>query len=239
MTEWAARRFWTEVTVTGAETGFSIALDGRPVRTPGKTLLEVPSREMAEEVAAEWRAQEGVIDPRAMPFTRSANSALDKVAPQQAEVAAMLAAYGETDLLCHRAEHPERLVRRQAEAWDPVLDWAAGALGAKLEVAQGVMPVAQDPASLARLSAQVAAFDAFRLTGFHDLVALSGSLLLGFAVTEGFRSPPDAWELSRIDETFQAEEWGADEEAEAAAAARRAAFLHAARFFALSGRPGG
>lgn len=235
MTEWKARRFWKAAEVTEEDAGYGIALDGRPVRTPSKTLLTVPTRAMADEVAAEWDAQGEVIDPRTMPFTRSANSAIDKVAPQFEAVAAMIAEYGDTDLLCYRAERPEGLIARQEEAWDPVLDWAEGALGARLSVGAGVMYVAQDRAALDRLGAQVRAFDIYRLTAFHDLVQLSGSLLLGFAVTEGFRSPEDAWTLSRIDEDWQIAEWGEDEEAAEAAAARRAAFLHAARFFGLCG----
>ena len=235
MTEWAAKRFWKAAEVAEVDGGYGVTLDGRPVRTPGKALLTVPTRVLADEVAAEWNAQGEKIDPLSMPFTRSANSALEKVTPQHAEVADMLAAYGETDLICYRAEGPEALIQRQAEHWDPLLDWAETALGARLKVASGVMPVTQDPAALDRLAAQVHAFDPFRLTGFHDLVALSGSLVIGFAVTGGFRSPEEAWRLSRVDEDWQIEEWGADEEAAEAAAARRAGFLHAARFFALCG----
>ncbi len=235
MTEWAAKRFWKAAEVTDAGSGYGVALDGRPVRTPGKALLTVPTRALAEEVAAEWNAQDEKIDPLSMPFTRSANSALEKVTPQHDEVAAMLAGYGETDLICYRAEGPQPLIDRQAEHWDPLLDWAETALGARLNVASGIMPVEQDPAALDRLAAQVRSFDPFRLTGFHDLVALSGSLVIGFAVTNGFRGAEEAWRLSRIDEDWQIEEWGADEEAAEAAAAKQAAFLHAARFFALSG----
>lgn len=235
MTGWASKRFWTEVSVAPEGGAWAVRLDDRPVRTPLKAPLVVPTEPFAEEVAGEWRAQGAEIDPRAMPATRLANAALDKVAAQRAEVAAMLAGYGASDLLSHRAEAPERLVERQRAAWDPVMAWAAEALGAPLAHGQGVMPVAQDPASLDRLRARVDAIPPFRLAAFHDLVALSGSLVLALAVTEGWLAPEEAWSLSRLDEDFQAEEWGVDEEAAEAAAARRRAFLDAARFWRLLG----
>ncbi len=235
MSEWKAKRFWKAAAVLDLPGGFGVSLDGRPVRTPAKALLTVPTEAMARRVAAEWDAQEGAIDPRSMPVTRSANAALDKVTPQFDEVADLLAAYGDTDLLCYRAEGPAELAARQAAAWDPVLDWAAGALGARLVPAAGVMHVAQDPAALERLRAQVRALDSFRLTAFHDLVGLSGSLILGFAVTEGFRGPEAAWDLSRIDEAWQIEQWGPDEEEAALTEGKRRAFLHAAEFFGLCG----
>ena len=110
MSEWAPRRFYKHATVEEAEGGFTVHLDGRPLRTPGKVPLVVPTRGIAEAMAEEWRAQDEKIDPRTMPFTRTANSAIDKVAPQHADVAAMLAEYGDSDLLCYRAESPAPLV---------------------------------------------------------------------------------------------------------------------------------
>ena len=160
MSEWKAKRFWKEATAREETGGFGIFLDGRPVRTPAKRALVVPTPGFAEAVAAEWNAQHEVIDPNSMPFTRSANAALDKVAVQHAEVAQLLAAYGDSDLLCYRAEHPQALVARQAEQWDPMLDWAETALGARLEARAGVMHVPQDPAALDRLSQRVHAMTA-------------------------------------------------------------------------------
>ena len=139
MTEWKARRFWKSVTVEPLDEGFGIRLDDRPVRTPGKLALRVPTRALAQEIAEEWELQDGVIDPLSMPFTRAANSAVEKVAPQRAEVAAMLAGYGDSDLLCYRAAAPDELVARQAAAWDPLLDWAKTRHGARLIPVQGVM----------------------------------------------------------------------------------------------------
>jgi chaperone required for assembly of F1-ATPase len=232
---WTLKRFWKDVAVTKQADGYGVALDGRPVRTPGKTPLILPTRLLAEWVAQEWEAQAEKIDPMGMPATRTANSAIDKVTPQKAEVAAMLAAYGGSDLLCYRADGPVELVTRQTDEWNPLLDWAAERYDARLIVTTGVMPVAQDSAALVRLAAEVGSQDVFRLAAFHDLVALSGSLILALAVCEGRLDPETAWSLSRIDEDWQAQQWGRDDEAEAAAAIKMAAFAHAARFHALCG----
>lgn len=233
MTGWAPKRFWTAATVQPAPGGFTVTLDGRPVKTPAKALLVVPTAAMAQAIAAEWDAQTGTIDPEGMPCTRAANSALDKLSVQGPEVVALLAAYGGNDLLCYRAEGPPPLAARQAAAWDPLLDWAATALSAPLVVTRGVMPADQPAASLARLTAEVAALDPFRLAAFHDLVAISGSLVLALAVARGRLSAEEAWTASRIDEAWQAEQWGEDEEAAAAEAWRHAAFLQAHRFWEL------
>ncbi len=230
---WAAKRFWTQATAEPCEGGFTVRLDGRPVKTPAKTPLVVPTLALAQAIAAEWDAQTGKVDPATMPCTRAANSAIDKLSSQQAEVVEMLAAYGETDLLSHRAEAPPALVARQAAAWDPMLDWAAGTFGARLAVGTGVLPVPQDPVALAALRAPVAALSRFELAAFHDLVAISGSLVLALAVIRGRLTADAAWEASRIDETWQVEQWGPDEEAAEAEAYRRAAFLQADRFFGL------
>ncbi len=230
---WKAKRFWKDVSVTGAEGGFAVMLDTRRVQTPGKQPLILPTRAMAEAVAAEWAAQEGEIKPLTMPVTRAANSAIERVRPQRTEVAAMLAAYGETDLTCHRAASPAELVARQAAGWDPVLGWAARSLGAPLVPTTGVLPALQPQQSLDALLAHVAALDEFRLTALHDLVTLSGSILLGLAVAHRHLAPDMAWSLSRIDEDWQIEQWGADEEASEAAALKRAQFLQADAFWAM------
>ena len=234
MAEWKARRFWTTAEVRAEAGGYGISLDGRPVRTPAKRVLIAPTAAFAEAIAAEWAAQGEVIDPLAMPFTRSANAALDKVALQRDEVADMLAAYGDSDLLCYRAAYPHELAARQAERWDPILDWAQRTLGAQLETRVGVMPVPQDTRALAALSQRVHAMSDFQLAGFHDLVSLSGSLILGFAAGLDLMPPKAIWEISRLDEIWQAEEWGADADAEAAAAHKEEAFLHAKQVFDLA-----
>lgn len=238
MSEWKRKRFWKAVGVVEVDDGFAVELDGRRIKTPAKAPLVVPTRAMAEAVAAEWSAQDDEIDPLSMPVTRSANAAIDKVRPQHAEVAEMLAAYADSDLLCYRAEGPEGLVARQAEAWDTALDWAEETLGARLAVHRGVIHQPQDPAALARISAQVHALDPFSLAAFHDLVSLSGSLILGFAAALGWRDAETIWHLSRVDELWQEEQWGPDEEAQALAESKRLAFVHAKRFFDLAGSPG-
>lgn len=228
-----ARVFWSEVTVTRGAEGWGVALDGRAVRTPGKLPLVLPTAALADAIAAEWRTQEGEIRPAAMPLTRAANSALEKVRPTRAAVVEMLAGYGETDCLCYRAENPAALVARQRAAWDPWLDWAASDFDARLRTGVGVMFVDQDADALGRLAAAIAAHDDFELTGLHDLVTLSGSLILGLAVSRGALPADAAWEVSRIDETWQEEQWGVDELAATAAAERRAAFLSAAHLLTL------
>ncbi|NAZ35864.1 ATP12 family chaperone protein [Rubellimicrobium sp. CFH 75288] len=230
---WAPRRFWTRVDVLDSEGLWTVALDGRQVRTPEGAVLRLPTRSFAEAVAAEWRAQGERVEPLSMPATRLANAAIDRVTPNRGPVAAALAAYAETDLLCHRADRPERLVRRQREGWDPILAWAAETLGADLCAVEGLMPARQPPADLGRLRGLVEEMPPFSLAAFHDLVTLTSSLLLGLAVAKGRLDAEEAWSLSRLDEEFQMEEWGRDEEADAAAAVRRAAFLDAARLWDL------
>ena len=230
---WKPKRFWKTVAVTAVDGGFSVLLDARPVKTPGKLLLVVPTEAMALEIAAEWQAQQGLVRPATMPVTRAANSALEKVAPQFAEVVGLLAAYGASDLLCYRATGPVELIARQALGWDPLLDWAATALAAPLTVTQGIVPVDQPAASTRRLHDLVAALTPFQIAAFHDLVALSGSLVLAFAVTHDRLTPDEAWSLSRIDETWQAQLWGVDEDAAALAALKRRDFHQAATFWLL------
>lgn len=236
MSEWKARRFWKEALPAPEGDGFTVLLDGRKVKTPAKAPLIVPNEALAHEIAAEWEAQDKQIDPMSMPFTRSANAAIDKVAVQHAEVADMLAGYGDSDLLCYRAADPAGLVARQAAGWDPVLAWARDQEGIDLQIVSGIMHRPQPEPALARIGAITHELTVFELTAFHDLVSLSGSFLLALAVIRGQGSAEEIWALSRIDETWQEEQWGMDEEAAEAAALKRAGFLHAARFHALCAR---
>lgn len=222
------RRFWTDVAVESDTDGFTIRLDDRQLRTPAQALLRVPTLALAEAIAAEWRAIEDIVRPETLPFTRAANVAIDRVAPAPDPVIDMLAAYGETDLICYRAAEPEALRLRQSEAWDPLLHWSAEALGAPLRPVTGLMPQDQPAASVAALRAEVARHGPLGLTALHDLVTLSGSLVIGLAVALDARAPGEAWALSRVDEMWQAEAWGEDDEAIEAAALRATAFLRAA-----------
>lgn len=235
MSAWKAKRFWKQAVAEACDGGFTVKLDGRAVKTPARRPLVLPSLAMAQTIAAEWDAQQGMVKPDTMPATRAANSALDKVAEQFSEVADLLAAYGASDLLCYRATGPAELIARQAAAWDPLLEWCAATLDAPLLSTQGVVHIAQPEASIARLSALVHGFTPFQLAAVHDLIAISGSLVLALAVTRGRISVERAWELSRIDETWQNELWGVDEDAAALEALKRQALIEAARFFALCG----
>jgi chaperone required for assembly of F1-ATPase len=234
MSTWAAKRFWKEAQVTPGEGGFGVALDGRPVRTPAKAPLIVPTRALAQAIAAEWDAQIERVDPTTMPMTRSANAAIDKVAVQHAEVAEMIADYGDSDLLCYRAAAPAELAAEQAAAWDPMLAWCDSFYAAPLSHLTGIMHQPQNPDSLKILRAAVHSQDNYALTALHDLVSLSGSLVLGLAALQGGQDIEYLWKLSRLDEEWQARLWGADDEAEDLAARKCAAFLHAHRFFCLS-----
>lgn len=232
MVEWKLKRFWNAATVEQTDDGFAVLLDGRSVKTPAKAGLIVPSKALAEKIASEWDAQEGDVNPEIMPFTRAANAALDKVTHQFVEVADLIAAYGENDLLCYRAAIPQELVDRQAAAWDPILDWANDVYGVRLATGQGVMHIAQPPSAIERLTQEVHALSPFQLTAFHDLVSLTGSLVLGFAIVNNRLGADAAWDLSRIDEIWQAEHWGQDEEALDLAETKRQALLSAAEFYA-------
>lgn len=231
MSEWKQKRFWTDATAVEAGGGWTVHLDGRAVKTPAKAGLIVPTHTMAQAIAAEWDAQEDVVDPMSMPFTRSANASIDKVAVQHAEVADMLAAYADADLLCYRADGPAELVERQAAVWDPYLSWARLALGATLKPRIGLMHESQDPAALARLSELTHQHSAFELAAFHDLVSLSGSLVLGFAAAKDMDTMPKIWAASRLDEHWQIEQWGEDEEAQELENLKKTAFFHAKSFF--------
>ncbi|PJE31737.1 Chaperone required for the assembly of the F1-ATPase [Pseudooceanicola antarcticus] len=239
MSDWKPRVFWTEARAVPATGGYTVELDGRPVRTPAKAPLVVPSEPLAQALAGEWAVQTEVVDPTIMPLTRTANSAIDKVTHQHADVAEMLAAYGDADLLCYRADSPAELVDRQNREWDPVLDWAASELGARLAPRQGILHAPQDPVALETLRSRVHALDPFELAAFHDLVAISGSLVLGFASFLTNWTGDRLWEISRLDETWQEEQWGVDDEAREVAALKKAAFDDARRFMSLLAQDSG
>ncbi len=225
------RRFWDKVSVSNSGAGYGISLDSRQVHTPLKEPLILPTRALADAVASEWLAQGGYADPGAMPFTQTANSAIDKVLPQIQEVGDMLVAYGDSDLLCYRADSPEALINRQNAAWDPILEWAEHELGARLQLRTGVVHIPQGVAEFDCLATHVRKFNSFELAGFHDLVTLTGSLILGLAATRKTHSPTELWNFSRIDEHWQSEQWGEDEEANLMETVKRDSFFVAYEFF--------
>ncbi|MHA1127927.1 MAG: ATP12 family chaperone protein, partial [Alphaproteobacteria bacterium] len=182
------KRFWKDVSIRPEASGFGVFLDDRQLKTPLKSSLLAPTKAVAEGIAAEWAAVEDKIDPSKMHLTRCANATIDKVVQEHAAVAAMLSEYGSTDLLCYRAGSPEELVARQAAAWDPMLAWIAQAHGVELLQIIGVMHQKQPPEGQAKLQAMTLAFDPWRMTALHDLVTISGSLILGLAVATRYMS---------------------------------------------------
>jgi chaperone required for assembly of F1-ATPase len=229
------KRVYTSVDTRPAGSGWGIALDGRPLRTPAKRDLIVPSEALAATIAAEWDAQESDIRPETMPLTRLAATAIDRTAEKRADIVAEIANYAVTDLLCYRAERPPALAARQEAVWQPLLDWAAGRYDAGLAVTAGIVPTAQSPASLKAYAAAVAALDHFRLTALQAATAASGSLILALALHEKRLDAEAAFAASQLDETFQIEAWGEDAEAARRRRALAADIAAAARFLDLLG----
>lgn len=215
------KRFWADVTVT-PDAG--IALDGKPVGTPGRVPLILPTPALAEAVAQEWRAVESEIDPRAMPLTGLANAAIDRIVPDPARFAAGLAAYAESDLLCYRADSPAELVARQAAAWDPLLDWARATYGVEFVVTTGIMHQPQPRATLAALRQAITAQSPFALAALSPIVTISGSLVAALALAEGAAGAEAVWLAAELDAEWQAEQWGEDDLAAPARQARRRDF---------------
>ncbi|MCW3836432.1 ATP12 family chaperone protein [Sphingomonas canadensis] len=228
------RRFWKKVeTVPGEDGGYALLLDGKPVRTPGRAPLALPTPQLAEAVAEEWRAVGEAVDPRAMPLTGLANAAIDRIAPAREAFAAGLAKYGESDLLCYRASDPAPLVARQAAHWDPLLDWARRRYDVHFEVAAGVIHRPQPEATLARLHDAVAALDPFRLAGLSHVVTVSGSLVGALALAEGQANGETLWRAAQVDEDWQVEHWGDDPHALRTREAHQADFEAGVRFLSL------
>ncbi|MEA2999334.1 MAG: hypothetical protein QOK17_1167 [Sphingomonadales bacterium] len=218
------KRFYKAASAAPGPGGAAILLDGRPVKTPARAPLAVPTEALGHAIAAEWAAQGEEIDPRAMPLTGLANAAIDRVAPDPRAFACGLAKYGESDLLCYRAETPQPLVRRQADAWDPLLAWARLRFDVDFEVTAGVIHRPQPPPTVERLRRAVAAFDPFALAALAPLVTVSGSLLIALALAEGELGLEQAWSAATLDEAWQAEHWGNDPLAAAARDERRRDF---------------
>jgi chaperone required for assembly of F1-ATPase len=224
------KRFWKDVTVD-AERG--VRLDDRPVRTPDRAPLLLATDMLAEAVADEWRVVTDDIDPRAMPLTGLANAATDRIAPDPAAFAAGLAAYGESDLLCYRADSPPDLVARQAALWDPPLDWARDRYDVHFEIVTGVMHRPQPEATIERLGTAIAARPAFELAPLSPIVTITGSLVLALALAERAMDAEEVWAAANLDEDWQAEQWGEDDLAVKARETRRRDFEAAARFLDL------
>ncbi|MFZ2995501.1 ATP12 family chaperone protein [Sphingobium sp.] len=228
------KRFYTDVAIVPAGDAFAIQLDGRPVRTPARALLALPTEALAEAVAQEWSAQGQTVEPGTMPVTGLANAAIDHIAIHHVAFGEEVARYAQSDLLCYRAEAPATLVARQAFAWDPLLDWAQAHYDVLFVVTQGILPVPQPEEMLLRLRNAVLAQDPFTLAGLSTLVTISGSLVCGLAIVEGGHDPDAIWHAADIDDAWQVERWGEDAEAAARTARRRADFAMAGDFCRMS-----
>ena len=227
------KRFWKDVTVEREAGGWGIKLDGRPVKTPARVALAVPTKQLAHAIADEWRSVGDTIDPRAMPLTGLANAAVDRVAPQRQTFADGLAKYAEADLACYRAEGPQALIDRQQASWDALLGWARRRFDVDFATTTGLTHVTQPAATVDRLAHEVSALDAFRLAGLSPLVTIGGSLVGALAVLEKAMTPEQVWQAVSLDDQWQLERWGSDAEAVAALENRRRDFLAAARFLEL------
>ncbi len=231
------KRFYSKVDVAAEDGGFVVKLDGKAVKTPGKAMLMLPTERAARLVADEFAAQGETLDLASMPVYRLVNTAIDGVASDPQAVLEDVLRFSTSDLLCYRADGPETLVRRQNEAWDPVIDWAREVLGARLNLAEGVIHVEQPREAIAAIGIHLnQRSEPLRLAALHVMTTLTGSALLALAVDFGRLDAESAWTAAHVDEDFQAEQWGQDSEALARRAARRRDMLAAA---ALIGALGG
>src|SRR5256714_3469763 len=221
------KRFYTSAGVAEAEGGFSITLDGKPIKTPSGKVVAAPRREIAAAIAAEWQAQGETIEPLTMPLTRFANSVVEAVVDRVDAVTEDVAKYLGTDLLFYRAGHPEALVAKEAEHWDPILYWAANELGAHFMLAEGIVHVTQ-PDTAIKAARAVFPDDPWSIAALHVVTTLTGSALLALALTHGVRDPDQIWAAAHVDEDWDIEKWGIDDEVAARRAARLVDFKAAA-----------
>jgi chaperone required for assembly of F1-ATPase len=231
------KRFYAKAGVGEAEGSFTVTLDNRPIRTPSGRIITIPSRAIAEAVAAEWEAQQEMINPLTMPMTRFANSVVEAVVDRTAAVTEDIARYFNSDLLFYRAGHPEALVAREAKHWDPVLFWAADELGAHFILAEGIVHVRQPDQAVAAARAALPD-DPWSIAATHVVTTLTGSALLALALSHGLLDADQVWAAAHVDEDWNAEQWGADEEAAERRAARSVDFRAAARILEVMGRGG-
>jgi chaperone required for assembly of F1-ATPase len=227
------KRFYKKAGVTQTPEGFGVALDGKPVSTPAKRPLTVPTPALAEAVAEEWLAQTETVDPKRLPLTRLASIALDMVAPRREAVVAEVAKYAGTDLVCYRAQQPSELAERQHAAWQPLIDWATLRFDAPLTVTASILPVAQPAASLKALESAIAAYDTHRLAALHLAAGACGSLLVALALIEGRIDAEAAFAAAELDQSYQIERWGEDAEQARRRAGLKQDIALAARFVSL------
>lgn len=227
------RRFYKLVSVDVAGDRFQILLDGRPVKTPGKNAMLLATKALAEAVSQEWSAQGEKIDPLTMPLTQIACTSIDRVGPNRTDVVAQLVKYAESDLLCYRAQSPQDLVQRQAEAWQPILDWANAELGAEFKVTDGIIAEEQPADVLEAVRLRAETFDDHQLASVSVIAQACSSIVIALGVAAGRVSPEDACAASQLDEAFQSELWGQDREAEDRLRALRDDIYAAAQYLTL------
>ena len=227
------KRFYRQAEIIPVPGGYAVGLDGRAIKTPAKLPLLLPNAALAAAIAGEWNAQQSEIRPEKMPLTRLASTAIDRVAPQRDAIVQQIADYAGTDLVCYRAAQPPPLAMRQQAVWQPLVDWAAQRYAAPLETTAGIIPISQPVASLHALAAAVAEHDNFALAALHLLTGTCGSLVIALALTEGRLDAAEAFAASQLDESFQIEAWGEDEEQARRRAALAEDIVAAARFLSL------
>lgn len=228
------KRFYSSVTIDPVEGGFALLLDGRPVKTPGRARLVLPSAAMAQAVADEWAGQGEEIIIATMPMTGFANAAIDRIAPDPARFIGDIAAYGETDTLCYRADPGDPLAARQQHEWEPILEWAEHRYDIRLIRVAGIVHQPQSTHSLSRLISVVAACDPYVLAGLSTIASIGGSLVSSLAMLEQAFDSETIWRAVCLEELWQEELWGADGEAETTRALRKAAFDDAFRFCCIA-----
>ncbi|MDM7957241.1 ATP12 family chaperone protein [Blastomonas sp.] len=228
------KRFYKTVSVADAEAGYQLLLDDRPVRTPARAPLVLPTAEMAQSVADEWAGQGEDIVIATMPMTGFANAAIDRILPDRGRFVSDILAYGATDTLCYRADPGDPLATRQQEVWEPILTWSEKRYDIGLVRVAGIIHQPQSQHSLSRLQAVVESFDPSGLAGLTTLASIGGSLIAALALIEKAFDSERIWQAVCLEELWQVELWGTDADAETTRQLRRAAFDDAARFCCMA-----
>ena len=234
MTASPARRFYKKVAVTGTAAPFSVTLDERSLRTPLKRALDLPTKRLAAAVASEWAAQAEKIDPHSMPYTKLANTAVDRVNSDRERIMSEIVDFAGSDLVCYRAEKPRDLIERQSRAWQPVLDWARATFAAEFLVTEGIVHIEQPSRSLGAMRDYLGSKSPWALTALHNMTTLTGSALIAAMACDGAILPAEAWLAAHVDEDWQIEQWGSDEEARHRRDYRKREFDICLRFCELS-----
>lgn len=237
MTPSLKKRFWKKATVVEVSGGYGIELDGQRVQTPSKLPLIVVFRVIADAIASEWMAQVNLVNPSAMPATRMANSVIDKVILNQNAIIEMLTEYSGSDLLCYRATSPQSLIDAQGIVWDPLLDWSAKTNLAPMNVASGIMHVEQPVTSIDVYRSKLKEMNPYQLAGVHDLITISGSVIISMALISNHFSIDEAWTAASVDEIWQEKQWGSDMEAKEVRAKKRLDFEFAFNFWKSACKP--